>query len=94
MLDPPEYRIQVLPRHLKDQVVEKYESCIEKVLKPYGQDGEGSISRFRSILQFMGDRDMTDHLDGFRNRTRLLDESRKERFADVFPELAELMQAP
>ena len=94
LMDPPEYRIQVLPKHLKDQVVEKYESCIEKVLKPYGQGGEGAISRFRSILQFMADRDMTDHLDGFRNRTRLLDESRKERFTDVFPELAELMQAP
>jgi hypothetical protein len=92
LFDPPEYCIQILPEHLKGQVVEKYENCIDKVLKPYGQEGEGAISRFRFILKFLAARDMTDHLDRFRERTRQLDGSRNEKFTDVFPELAELMK--
>ena len=97
LLEPPEYRIQILPEHLKDQVVGKYEKFIAEVLEPCAPGSapaQSTIARLRSLLRFLTDRDMTDHLPRFRERTRMLDESRNERFTDVFPELAELMQAP
>lgn len=89
--DPAEHRIQILPRHLKDAALERYERMIERLESRHGREAVGgTVSRFRGMLQFMMARDMSDHLDQFREITRALDRSRGENFPEIFPELAGL----
>jgi hypothetical protein len=90
LLDPIEYRIQVLPETLKRRVEEKYESFIERALAPFGREAACAIDDLRGAMAFMRAQDLTDRLDDFRRRTRILDDSRGERFEVVFPELTEL----
>jgi radical SAM protein with 4Fe4S-binding SPASM domain len=91
LMAPGNYRIQILPGHLKDQVAEKYERHIRYLHAEYGALAEQGIQAFRSAIDYMRRRDLTALLPRFRQVTASLDHSRGQRFEAVFPELAELM---
>ena len=91
---PLEYRIQILPDHLKRKAVERYQEHIVYLSRRFGALADRDISRFEDAVSFMRNKDLSCLIGRFRKKTRELDEIRKERFEDVFPELAELMNAP
>lgn len=84
---PDEYRMQILPRHLKEEVAKKYEKHLEAMS---GLSKEKQ-SDFRAAVSFMQAQDKSGLLGKFRQRVRQLDQIRGESFAAVFPELEELM---
>ncbi len=91
---PLEYRIQILPDHLKRKAVERYQEHAAYLHHRFGKLAERDISRFEDAVRFMRDKDLSCLIGRFRKKTRELDEIRKERFEEVFPELAELMDEP
>ena len=91
---PPEYSVQVLPPRLKRKVLEEYKSFALELVVKYGRRGAAKTEFFaRTLPRFMMASDQQRLLPDFRERTALLDRSRGESFADVFPELAELVPA-
>lgn len=94
LFEPEEFSVQVLPQHMKKRVVETYERHIERVLTKYGSRAERVERHFRAALNFMTACDRTDLLGRFRQKTDKMDRLRGERFQDIFPELAELMDDP
>lgn len=87
LLDPAEYRLQVLPEIVKERVAESYTRHMEEVLKPRGINPK----MWESALRFMWAEDLSHLLPAWRECTARLDELREERFAEVFPELAPLL---
>jgi radical SAM protein with 4Fe4S-binding SPASM domain len=93
LLGPHEYRLSILPPHLKRQVAEKYARHADYLRGAHGEAAKREIEAFLGAVDFMMTEDCTDHLDRFRDLTGKLDRMRGESFEDVFPELAELMLA-
>ena len=94
VLDPEEFRAQILPEHLKREMAARYERHMEWLSARYGSDAAGAVAQFKAALDFTRAQDRSGLLDRFRRTTRSLDAMRGERFESVFPELAELMQEP
>lgn len=90
LLNPLEYRVQVLPLALKRLVQEKFQAHVDGVLKPGGWRTLPLRGAISGAMEFMLSQDLTGHLDRFRTRLRRVDGWRSEDFAAVFPELAEL----
>ena len=86
--EPVYLSLTSLPERLKDEVRRLYERRIEEL----GRSGPELMMgyRLREALAYMRSRDTSSELGEFRQRTRALDEQRREDFAAVFPELAEL----
>ena len=89
LFTPEEYCVQVLPPRLKQAVVRRYESHIEAIAR-----ASGDAAGFAGAVRFMLARDQSGLLPRFRELTLKLDAARGERFAEVFPECAELVAAP
>ena len=94
VLDPEEFRAQILPEPLKREMAARYERHREWLSARYGSDAAGAAAQFKAALDFTRAQDRSGLLDRFRRTTRSLDAMRGERFESVFPELAELMQEP
>ena len=89
LLDPAQYRMQVLPAALKQRVLEAYYRHQESFL-----DADGSAARaFAAAARFMQAQDCSELLPGFVAMTRCLDQLRGEDCREVFPELAALFEA-
>lgn len=83
---PVEMNIQVLPRHIKDQVQEHYAKWIEKFSGNYH-----AIKILEDTLNFMNADDKSQHLDEFARITKFLDKSRGQDLKKVVPQLANLI---
>ena len=83
---PEEYCAQALPPRLKQAVIDKYERHIEQTARE-----SGDAPAFEAAVKFMRAQDRSALLPEFRRRTLALDALRGERFAEVFPECAELV---
>lgn len=90
LLDPIEYRIDVLPPQMKQKVknkLTKYKYYLlgfeDKYLKTTGD--------IDNIIKFMTEKDLSIHLSLFKESTTKLDLLRKENFKTIFPELTELI---
>ena len=98
--EPRHYNVQALPPRLKERVAEKFAAHINKYLRPLrrapGTEGSfiPSVLNFTMVQDYMMAADLSRELPKFRNETMALDKIRGERFPEVFPELAELLQAP
>ena len=81
-------RMDLLPQEEKLKVTAKYEEHIEwlKSKDPLTRASKG----FRSALDWMNKKDMSDHMQTLVNETRKYDKIRNEKFTDVFPEWKEL----
>lgn len=86
---PPEYRIDILPAHIKQRFVEQFNEHIEwlKSLDSMGRAWGG----FEGAVKFMLAQDRSDLLPDFWRTASDLDWSRRERILDAVPELSELL---
>jgi tetratricopeptide (TPR) repeat protein/organic radical activating enzyme len=90
LFDPPFFNIRGLPESFKERVRQKYLEFIENYLGKFGEEGSLARTHFESVLRYM-DAEQWDRVEEFRQYTMDLDLLRSERFAEVFPELAELV---
>lgn len=90
--NPEYYRTQILPPRLKETLKAKYERYIAGKLSGLGAKGAPLRSGLESTLQYTFESDRTDLLPTFKSYTERLDLLRDERFAEVFPELVELLR--
>ena len=90
LLDPEEYRVQVLPRDLKLRMAEMYERHIDQVVRPTGEHWRWVAERFQAAISFAGAQDLSSKLPKFRETVSKMDAIRGESFAEVFPEMAEV----
>lgn len=90
LLDPAEYRVDILTDSMKIKVKNKL-----KKYKYYltGMEGDYlcTIRDIDNILKFMSKKDLSDQLTLFKNTTSKLDSLRSERFEQTFPELAKII---
>lgn len=85
---PDRMRIDVLPKVYKQQVEEKLLQHIEW-LEPR-DPLRRAVNGYRSMITFMNSTDNSNLLSRFFVRNDKLDESREEKFEEVFPEYKEL----
>ena len=89
LVSPESYRTQVLPKALKDRVLESYRRHQDSFL-----DAGGTAARdFVAAAHFMQAQDYSELLPEFVAMTRRLDRLRGEDCREVFPELAALFEA-
>ncbi len=94
---PRHYSLQALPPRLKDRVRARWREHIRERLSRLGPAARGQAHPMREIgmflagLEFMKAADLSGELPAFREATRELDALRGESFAQVFPELRELL---
>jgi radical SAM protein with 4Fe4S-binding SPASM domain len=87
---PLHFRLQILPNDLKIKLIECYEKYIEDLSKL--ENSESIINDFRAAINFIQSENYTHEIDNFKKYIRQLDNIRKEKFSNIFPELSELME--
>jgi len=86
--DPAHFRIDIAPEKYKQQLEQKY---LEHLTWLEPQDNLGRATQgFRSAVTFMNTTDNTHLIPKFWEKTRQLDEIRKENILDIIPELKAL----
>lgn len=91
LLDPDEYRIDVLPVKAKFFVMQKLQKFVDQLLR---NKCEKAAHDFRNIVSHMMKVDNSRLLPQFYERTRKLDELRGEAFVRTYPELSKLVNFP
>jgi hypothetical protein len=69
----------------------RYREHIDHFLPAHDSEWGYARGQFEAVLKFMEEQDLSHELASFRRHTLAVDALREERFADVFPELAELV---
>jgi MoaA/NifB/PqqE/SkfB family radical SAM enzyme len=92
--EPKEYSVQILPAAMKDKIEARYREHVETFLPSTGLPHLAAAASFRAVVAHMRAQDQSRLLDRFRRTTLTLDRLRGENFAEVFPELAELVKTP
>ena len=87
LLNNPRFRMSVLPASFKEEIKYKWQKHLEW-LEPQDHIGRATEG-YKSSIQFLDD-DHTELFDEFRRFNIEFDLLRDEKFAEVFPELAEL----
>lgn len=91
LLDPEEYRIDVLPQSAKSIITEKLQEFIE-LLESRGF--EKAVIDFKNIVNHMNKFDNEKFLPTFFKHTQKLDSIRGEMFTKTYPEISRLMGYP
>jgi MoaA/NifB/PqqE/SkfB family radical SAM enzyme len=93
LLDPPEYRTQVLPESYKAETSLKLKSYIKKlnILYPM-MNWDYFKSSLVNQIHFMNSADLSENIPNFKEMTLKLDEIRTENFTETYPELAGLVE--
>ena len=92
LLDPDEYRIQVLPKEFKEKVSHKLQKSIIMLKHSMPRHNFSHYQQqIQNILKFLHEKDQTHLLKQFSKRTQALDAIRGESFADTYPELKTLL---
>jgi hypothetical protein len=89
LFEPEYYNLQRMPTYMKERVRRKYNQFFDEYLIKL-PEGDKIQAQFERVLTHMYERDL-DMLPEFKRYTHQLDRLRKENFAAVFPELAELV---
>lgn len=83
---PMEYRIDILPKEIKEKLIEEFENHLEW-LRP--QDTlNRAVGGFESACKFMMANHATDQIEKFWKTSTQLDWCRKEQIIEIIPELA------
>jgi hypothetical protein len=87
---PSEFRIDILPMNIKQQLQQEIEQHLEwlRPLDPVQRATTG----FESMINFMMATDNSSHIPQFWNKVESIDEIRSERLLDAVPELQALTQ--
>lgn len=91
MISPVHLAALALPVHLKLQGIEGLESVINR-MNSMGFRKEHTQMLIDAKKWVLAENTWEKHREQFQEETRRLDKMREEKFADVFPELAELME--
>jgi len=86
---PTHFRLQILPEHLKSQLVEHYENYIKELTKL--DNSKSVVDDFRAAINFIQTENCEHELDNFRKNILQVDDIRNEEFVKIFPELVELL---
>lgn len=92
LLEPPEYRAQVLPRALRERAAAKMRAHAESLRPLWTHRDQPVGERWLAAADFMLAEDREDLLPAFKKRTAELDALRGESCAAVFPELADILR--
>jgi MoaA/NifB/PqqE/SkfB family radical SAM enzyme len=93
LLDPPEYRTQVLTKRLKVQTTLKLKSYIDGLSKKYpNMDWSYFKGSLENQIHFMNSADLSQNIPDFKKMTLKLDQLRSENFSHVYPELSSLVE--
>lgn len=87
LLNNPRFRMSVLPKDFKEEIKYKWQKHL-KWLEPQDHIGRATEG-YNSAIKFLDD-DHTSLWQEFKDFNAEFDKLRDEKFADVFPELAEL----
>lgn len=87
LLDPTYMRLQILHPWQKDQIRHRYQQHIN-YLKQF-DNIDSVINDYENVLQFL-ETDRSEEQSVFLYKTKKMDKIRKEDFATVFPELADI----
>jgi radical SAM protein with 4Fe4S-binding SPASM domain len=91
LIDPIEYRVQVLPREFREKIAKKLSDYVSKMLIQYKDKDPVGISRliasFNSVINFALESDLEASHKDFFNRNIKLDAIRGEDFLKTYPEL-------
>lgn len=90
LYDPPYYNITSLPKHIKKRVEDKYSTLIKEYLMNVPGISQETINHFTAVVEHMYS-DNIDQTRKFNKVTKQLDVLREENFADIFPELSEMV---
>lgn len=91
MISPVHLAALALPVHLKLQGIEGLESVIDR-MNSMGFRKEHTQMLIDAKKWVLAENTWEKHREQFQEETRRLDKMREEKFADIFPELAELME--
>ena len=86
--DPYHFRIDIAPAAMKAKIKDKFEQHLEW-LRPQDHLSRATVG-FESAINFMMSTDNSQLITTFWNKTKQLDELRKENVLDAIPELEEL----
>jgi hypothetical protein len=87
---PMHFRLQILPEKVKQQLVKLYEDHIE-YLKTF-KYSRSMINDFQTAINYINAEDHQNQILQFKNIINKVDNLRKEKFEDIFPELEILMK--
>ena len=87
--DPEHYRIDILPESIKKRVSIRYKEHIA-MIKPLDHLGRAT-SGFESALSMMMSNDNTHMITKFKQITQQLDQRRRQKTIEIFPELKEIL---
>ncbi len=92
LVDPIEYRVQLLPKEYKEKIIKKlrdYVSIVEQKNKTSNLFAfVRFLAAFNSVINLLESSDETENNEKFINRNKKLDEIRNEKFEEIYPELA------
>lgn len=92
LLDPDEYRIQVLPPKHKLKVAFKLKNTLDRLKKEMPTEKFTHYEwQLSGVLDFLYKEDQSYLLKDFSQRTQALDKIRNESFSKVYPELESLL---
>lgn len=90
LLDPDEYRIDVLPAELKEKVANKL-TKFKIFIAGMGDEYLKTEREIEKVIRFMMENDRSTTLPQFKQVTAKLDQIRGESFANTFPELSRFL---
>lgn len=92
LVDPLEYRVQILPLPFREKVAKKLRDYLSKMkVENFDVDPDGYNklhNAFQSVIKFLLEGDEKSNVEKFRNLTSKLDLIRNENFASTYPELS------
>lgn len=92
LVDPVEYRVQLLPKEFRQKCLKKYFDYVfrlKEVLNPAAiHENARIMSEFQSVMNLLASEDTRSTLEDFIKLTKKLDAIRGENFFEVYPELA------
>lgn len=87
---PMHFRLQILPKTLKQRLIEHYEKHIE-YLKTF-KYSKSMINDFQTAINFINAEEHQNQILEFKRIIDKVDDLRKEKFEEIFPELIELIK--
>lgn len=84
LLFPPEYRAQVLPKKLKEDVKNKLLKHLEFLINNKGN--EKILAEYNQLINFISEKDLSHRFKEFLAKNKKIDAIRNEKFTKIFPE--------
>lgn len=86
---PLHFRLQAMPRDIKNRLILHYEKYIEELSKE--KHSKSIINDFHSAINFIKSEDLSHEIENFKKNVFQVDSIRNEKFVEIFPELQEMI---